>query len=130
MRDYNSNKNKDEQVYFYGMDIQNVQNINKEINRKWKKKNHTTTKGEYFLVFSFKKEELNKEILSKIKSLTNSLRGVSVDVYDYKTALIVIKDFKNKEKANFARARPLYVLNNGVLFYLIKIPSNRKYFRS
>ena len=80
-----------------------IQNINKEINRKWKKKNHTTTKGEYFLVFSFKKEELNKEILSKIKSLTNSLRGVSMDVYDYKTALIVIKDFKNKEKANFAR---------------------------
>jgi len=55
------------------------------------------------LKFPFKKEELNKEILSKIKSLTNSLRGVSMDVYDYKTALIVIKDFKNKEKANFAR---------------------------
>jgi erythromycin esterase len=31
MRDYNSNKNKDEQVYFYGMDIQYVKNINQKI---------------------------------------------------------------------------------------------------
>ena len=83
--------------------IKEIQNINKEINRKWKKKTHNTTKGEYFLIFSFKKEELNKEILSKIKSLTNSLRRVSMDVYDYKTALIVIKDFKNKKSANFTR---------------------------
>ncbi|SDU12540.1 erythromycin esterase [Polaribacter sp. Hel1_33_78] len=31
MRDYNSTKNKDEQVYFYGMDIQYVKNINLKI---------------------------------------------------------------------------------------------------
>ena len=83
--------------------INEIQNINKEINSKWKKKPPNTTKGEYFLVFSFKKEELNKEILSKIKSLTKSLRRVSMDIYDYKTALIVIKDFKTKETANFTR---------------------------
>ena len=31
MRNYNLTKNQDQQIRFYGMDIQNVQNINKEI---------------------------------------------------------------------------------------------------
>lgn len=31
MRSYNLNKPKDEQIHFYGMDIQNVQNINQEL---------------------------------------------------------------------------------------------------
>lgn len=33
MRNYNLNKNKSDQIHFYGMDIQNVKNINEEIRR-------------------------------------------------------------------------------------------------
>ena len=59
--------------------------------------------GKLFLVFSFKKEEISQEILSEINSLVNNLRRASLDVYDYKTTLLVIKDFDNKETANFTR---------------------------
>ena len=83
--------------------INEIHNINKEINKKWKEQPRDTNKGKYFLVFSFNKEELNKEILSNIKSEINYLMRVSIDVYDYKTSLLVIKDFENKEAANFSR---------------------------
>tara|TARA_X000000368_G_scaffold370573_1_gene319836 strand:- start:12752 stop:15106 length:2355 start_codon:yes stop_codon:yes gene_type:complete len=83
--------------------INEIQNINKEINKNWKEKNEKTMTGKLFLVFSFKKEEISQEILSEINSLVNNLRRASLDVYDYKTTLLVIKDFDNKETANFTR---------------------------
>jgi len=83
--------------------INEIQNINKEINKKWKEKSQNETKGKYFLIFSFNKEELNKETLSEIKKQTNYLRRASIDIYDYKTSLLVIKDFENKEAANSTR---------------------------
>ena len=55
------------------------------------------------MIFSFNKEELNKETLSEIKKQTNYLRRASIDIYDYKTSLLVIKDFENKEGANSTR---------------------------
>ena len=79
--------------------INEIQNINKEINKKWKEKPNNETKGKYFLVFPFNKKELNIEILSDINMRTNYLRRASIDVYDYKTSLLVIKDFENKKAA-------------------------------
>jgi len=76
-----------------------IQNINKEINKKWKEQPRDTNKGKYFLVFPFKKEELNIEILSDINMGINYFRRASIDVYDYNTSLLVIKDFENKDAA-------------------------------
>ena len=41
--------------------------------------------------------------MSNIKREINYSMRVSIDVYDYKTSLLVIKDFENKEAANFSR---------------------------
>ena len=80
-----------------------IQRINTEINKKWKSKNKKLFPGKYFLIFAFEKEQYNKKILDSVASLMAGSSTVSQDVYDYNTTLIVIKDFENKEKANYTK---------------------------
>ena len=80
-----------------------IQRINTEINKKWKSKNKKIFLGKYFLIFAFEKEQYNKKILERVKSLMVGSSRVSQDVYDYNTTFIVIKDLENKEKANHTK---------------------------
>jgi hypothetical protein len=80
-----------------------IQKIINQINKKWKTKKEKELFGKTFLVYVLDKKQDQKKVLDKLVSVINRSLKFSIDVYDYKKSLLVVRDFENKEKANKTR---------------------------
>ena len=87
----NTNRNKE------------IQKTINEINKKWESNKQKRHSGNPFLVYVLDKKQDQQKILGSVLSIVNEPLRVSIDVYDYETSLLVVKDFKNKEKLNDVR---------------------------
>ena len=93
-----------------------IQKIINEINKKWKTKKEKKLFGKPFLVYVLDKKQDQQKILDRVVSIVNGTLRVSIDVYDYETSLLVVKDFENKEKANDIRDE----INENIEFLRLK----------
>ena len=80
-----------------------IEKINNQINKKWKSKKRKTIPGKYFLVFVLDNDQSQEKVMDSLTSIMNGSSRVSFDIYDYDTGFIVVKDFENKEKANYTK---------------------------
>ena len=87
-------------------DNQKAEGLNKiisNINRKWKEPGTSSPSKDFKLIFVVGNTDFNKNDLLKIDTEINlalkTSNRVSFDVYNYQNKLLVIHDFKSKEKA-------------------------------
>ena len=87
-------------------DNQKAEGLNKiisNINRKWKEPGTSSPSKDFKLIFVVSNTDFNKKDLLKIdteiKLAPKTSNRVSFDVYNYQNKLLVIHDFKSKEKA-------------------------------
>ena len=87
-------------------DNQKVADLNKiisKLNRKWKEPGKANLSKGFKLIFVVSNmdfEKMDSQIINnKIKADLENANRVSFDVYDYQNKLLVIHDFKSKEKA-------------------------------
>ena len=80
-----------------------IEKINNQINKKWKSKKRKTIPGKYFLIFVLDNDQSQEKVMDSLTSIMNGSSRVSFDIYDYDTGFIVVKDFENKEKANYTK---------------------------
>ncbi|MBC8399110.1 MAG: hypothetical protein H8E16_18695, partial [Flavobacteriales bacterium] len=87
-------------------DNQKVTGLNKiisNINRKWKEPGRSNPSKDFKLIFIVGNTDFTKNDFLKIDSKINlalkTSKRVSFDVYNYQNKLLVIHDFKSKEKA-------------------------------
>ena len=87
-------------------DNQKVADLNKiisKLNRKWKEPGRANLSKGFKLIFVVSNmdfEKMDSQIINnKIKADLENANRVSFDVYDYQNKLLVIHDFKSKEKA-------------------------------
>ncbi|MFD0992557.1 erythromycin esterase family protein [Tenacibaculum geojense] len=114
MRDYNSNKKKEEQIYFYGMDIQYVKNINQKI-RDFVQKNRIPIKEELLNTLDRcvnkkvdygKKSNWDKLQTPKLNEIENALIEHQKNNKNYTEFTSVIRALNYLKKYTF------YVQNN------------------
>jgi erythromycin esterase len=131
MRNYNLTKNQDQQIRFYGMDIQNVQNINKEI-RDLVEKYNIPISEELLLIAdkcAEKKVEYNKSMewadiqIPKLNEIESTLldfrKGIKAENIDeYNSAIRAL---------NYLSKYTYYVQNNYIQDRDLKMFENAKW---